>query len=117
MPLGAPRSLIQMVSKQKGVFIEVGLLPIVITNSFENLFKNLETFLFIIFFYHFFNFVIMKFIPLFRNISKIRNDKRRPKQVYSFHANVDIRAKFTFLEKNTFTNENIHNQKTNKNCS
>ena len=49
VPFEAPRSLIQMVSKRNGVFIEVGLLSTLITNSFENLFKNLETFLFIIF--------------------------------------------------------------------
>ena len=73
VPLGAPRSLIQMVSKWNGVFIEVGLLPTVITNSFENpIIKNLETF-FLSFFCT--NFMIMTFIPLFRNISKIHNDK------------------------------------------
>ena len=67
------------------------------TNFFENpIIKNLETF-----FYHFFctDFTIMTFIPLYRNISKIYNDKRRPKQVYSFHANADIKAMFTFLKK------------------
>ena len=35
VPLEAPRSLIQMVSKRKGVFIEMDLSPIVITNSFK----------------------------------------------------------------------------------
>ena len=67
-------------------------LPTMTTNSFENpIIKNLETF--------FFDFTIMTFIPLFRNISKIHNDKRRPKQVYSFHANADIKVMFTFLKK------------------
>ena len=65
-------------------------LPTMTTNSFENpIIKNLETFFFIIFYT---DFMIMTFIPLFRNISKIHNDKRRPKQVYSFHANADIKA-------------------------
>ena len=69
-------------------------LPTMTTNSFDY-YQNLETF------FYFFgtDFTIMTFIPLFRNISKIHNDKRRPKQVYSFHANVDIKAMFTFLTK------------------
>ena len=67
-----------------------------VTNSFEDpIIKNLKTF-FIIFCT---DFMIMKFILLFRNISKIHNNKRRPKQVYSFHANADINAKFTFFKK------------------
>ena len=52
-------------------------LPTMTTNSFENpITKNLETF-----FYHFFcaDFMIVTFIPLFRNVNKIHNDKRRPK--------------------------------------
>ena len=95
VPLGAPRSLIQMDSKRKGVIIEMDLSPTVITNSFENLFKNSKTF------FHFFctDFMIMTFIPLCRNINKIRNDKRCSKQVYSFHANVDIKTRFTSLKK------------------
>ena len=72
-------------------------LPTMTTNSFKNpITKNLKTF-FLPFFCT--DFTIMTFIPLFRNISKIHNDKRHPKQVYSFHANVDIKTKFTFLKK------------------
>ena len=51
-------------------------LPTMTTNSFENpITKNLETF------FYFFgtDFTIMTFIPLFKNINKIHNDKRRPK--------------------------------------
>ena len=74
-------------------------LPTMTTNFFENpITKNLEIFFF---YHHFFctDFTIMTFIPLFQNISKIHNDKRRPKQVYSFHANADIKVMFTFLKK------------------
>ena len=35
-------------------------------------------------------------------------------QVHSFHANADIKAKFTYF-KSTFANENICDQKTNRN--
>ena len=46
--------------------------------------------------------MIMEFIPLLENISKIYNDKGCPKQVYSFHANADIKAKFyIFQEKHS----------------
>ena len=34
-------------------------------------------------------------------------------QVHSFHASVDIEAKFTYF-KSAFANENIRDQKTNK---
>ena len=63
-----------------------------ITNSFKILItKNLETYCI--------DFTITTFILFFRNISKIHNDKKGPKQVYSFHANADIKTVFTFLKK------------------
>ena len=46
--------------------------------------------------------MIMEFIPLLENISKIYNDKGCPKQVYSFYANANIKAKFyIFQEKHS----------------
>ena len=36
-------------------------------------------------------------------------------QVHSFHANANIKAKFTYF-KSASANENIRDQKTNKNC-
>ena len=54
-------------------------LPTMTTNSFENpITKNLEIF-FLSFIFFCANFMIMTFIPLFRNVNKIRNDKKRPK--------------------------------------
>ena len=35
-------------------------------------------------------------------------------QVHSFHANANVKAKFTYF-KSAFANENIRDQKTNKN--
>ena len=82
----------QIAPKWKEVSIGMDSLLTMVTNSFENpIIKTWKHF--------FFYFMIMKFILLSRNISKIHNDKRRPKQVYSFHANADIKAKFTFFKK------------------
>ena len=42
--------------------------------------------------------MVMEFIPFLENISKIYNDKGCPNQVYSFHANADIKAKFYIFQ-------------------
>ena len=53
-------------------------LPTMTTNSFENpITKTLKPFFLFIFFCA--DFMIMTFFPLFRNVNKIRNDKKRPK--------------------------------------
>ena len=58
MPLGAPRSLMQMDSKWKRVFIEMDLLPTVIINSFKIQNQTFEkNFIFCT------DFMIMRFIP------------------------------------------------------
>ena len=62
-PLGVPSSLIQMVSKWKGVFIEMDLLPIVITNSFKIQNQTFEKHFIFIFYFFCVDFMIMKFIP------------------------------------------------------
>ena len=48
-------------------------------------------------------------------LAKFRTTKMSETQVHLFHANADIKAKFTYF-KSAFTNENIRDQKTNKNC-
>ena len=65
--LGSPKSLIQMVLKQKGVFVEIDLLPTVITNSFKIQNQTFEK--------KHFPFLWSWNLFLFRNISKIHNDK------------------------------------------
>ena len=68
VPLGVPRSLIQMVSKRQGMFIEMDLLPTVITNSFQIQNQTFEKH------FHFFSMTLWSWnIFLFRNISKIPN--------------------------------------------
>ena len=96
LPHRAPRPFIQMVPRWKWVFVRI-------TNNDhqffrESYYQKLEN-IFLSFSYT--DFMIMTFIPLFWNISKLHNDKRRPKQVYSFHANADIKAMFTFLKKHS----------------
>ena len=62
VPLGAPRSLILMVSKRKRVFVEMDSSPTVITKSFKIQNQTFEKY----FHFHFFvcaDFMIMKFIP------------------------------------------------------
>ena len=99
MPLGAPRSLIQMVPKMKGSVYRGGF----ITNNNHQFFQDPKSNIWTTF--SFFALTLWSWnLFLFRTISNICNDKRRPKQVYSFHANVDIKVKFAFLKKNTFTN-------------
>ena len=93
VPFGAPRLFIQMVQGENECLLG---LPIMTTNSFENpITKNLETF----FYFFALTLMIMTFIPLFRNVNKIHNDKRHPKQIYSFCANADIKVEFTFFKK------------------
>ena len=83
----------QKISKWKKVFIEIGSLPTVITNSFRipvvQKFENIFT--------HIFSFSFA--LGFFRSINKIYDDKRHLKQVYSFHTNADIKIKFTFFKK------------------
>ena len=99
MPFGAPRSLIQMVSKWKGVFIEMDLLPTVMTNSFKIQNQTFEQHFYFLFFFCS-DFMIMKFIPFFLEVSaKILNDKSIQNKVHSFYANADIKAVFIFLKK------------------
>ena len=95
MPCGAPRSLIQMVSKRKGVFIEMDLLPTLITNSFKIQNQTFEQY----FHFHFLLYFMIMKLFLFRNISKIQNDKMFETQVHLFHAHANIKARFTFLNK------------------
>ena len=88
--LRAPRSLIQMVLKWKGVFIEMGLLSTVITNSFKIQNQTFKKH------FHFFALTLWSWnLFLFRNISEIHNDKG----IWNTSAHVDIKAVFTFLEK------------------
>ena len=66
------------------------------TNSFRipvvQKFENILT--------HIFSFSFaLGFIFFFRSINKIHDDKMCLKQVYSFHANANIKAKFTFFKK------------------
>ena len=84
-------------------------LPTMITNSFENpITKNLETF-FLSFFCT--DFMIMTFIPLFRNVNKIHNDKGVQNKFIHFMQMLTSKQSLHF-SKSAFTNENIHN----KNC-
>ena len=70
VPLGVPRSLIQMISKRKGVFIGMHLLPTVITNSFKIQNQTFEKH------FHFCVLILWSWnLSLFRNISKIHNEK------------------------------------------
>ena len=48
---------------------------------------------------YFFIFFCTEIYSPFRSINKIHDDKRHLKQVYSFHANADIKVKFTFFKK------------------
>ena len=83
----------QKISKWKKVFIEMGSLPTVITNSFRiPVFQKFENI-----FIHIFSFSFA--LRFFRSINKIHDDKRRLKQVYLFHTNANIKAKFTFFKK------------------
>ena len=94
--IGAPRPFIQMVSKRKGVFIEMDLLPIVITNSFKIQNQTFEKH------FHFLSFSLTLWswnLFLFRNISEIQNDKIFETQVHLFHAHANIKVRFTFLKK------------------
>ena len=62
-------------------------LPTMTTNSFENLFKNLETFLFIIFSFSF----ALGFILFLEVSTKFMMTKISKTQVHSFHAHADIK--------------------------
>ena len=69
---------------------------IMTTNSFRipivQKFENIFTHIFFIFF-------CIGIYSLFRSINKIHDDKRSLEQVYSFHANANIKAKFIFFKK------------------
>ena len=93
VPFGTPRSLIQMVSKQKGVFIEIDLLPTVITNSFK--IKHLKN-IFIFFLRWFYDHEIYSFLE---TSARFIMTKVSETQVHSFHTQTDIKAMFTFLKK------------------
>ena len=99
MPLRAPTSLIQMVSKRKGVFIEMNLLLTVITNSFKIQNQTFEKHSF--FFIHFFlrqlyDYEIYSFLE---TSARLIMTKIFETQVHSFHAHADIKVVFTFLKK------------------
>ena len=77
VPLGY-HIFIQMISQWKEVFIKVGSLPTVITNSFRtSVVQKLENI-----FNHIF-FLLHWDLFSFRSMNKIHDDKTRPKQVYS----------------------------------
>ena len=89
----------------------LGLLTVT-TNSFENpITKNLKTH----FLFFCADFIVMTFIPFLEILAKFRTTKMSKTQVHLFHANVDIKAEFTYF-KRAFTNENIRDQTTNKHC-
>ena len=85
----------QKISKWKKVFIKMGSLPTVITNSFRipvvQKFENIFT--------HIFIFSCTGIYSLFISNNKIHDDKRRLKQVYLFHANANIKAKFNIFQE------------------
>ena len=94
VPLGAPRSLIQMVSKRMGVFIEMDLLPTVITNSFKIQNQTFEQH------FHFLLWLYDHEIYSFLETSaRFIMTKVSETQVHPFHAHADIKAVFTFLKK------------------
>ena len=70
--------------------------PTMATNSFRipivQKFENIFTHIFFIFF-------CIGIYFLFRSINKIHDDKMRLKQVYLFHANADIKAKFNIFQE------------------
>ena len=86
----------QKIPKWKKVFIKMGSLPIVITNSFRILviqkFENIFNHNFLL------SFALGFVLFLFSN-NKIHDDKRRLKQVYLFHANANIKAKFNIFQE------------------
>ena len=72
VPHGAPRPFIQMVPRWKWVFVRMDTLPTMTTNSFKVKDRTIGKH----FHFHFCTvFMITKFIPLFRNIDKIQNEK------------------------------------------
>ena len=75
-----------MISQWKEVFIKMGSLLIITTNSFRIpvVQKNWKHF-------HLYFFFCIGMYSLFRSNNKIHDDKRRPKQVNSFHAHADIK--------------------------
>ena len=94
----APRGtkIFQKIPKWKKVFIKMCWLPTVITNSFRipvvQKFENI--------FSHIFSFPFALGFILFLLVStKFMMTKNVQNKVYSFHANVDIKVKFTFLKK------------------
>ena len=97
---------------KKGVFIEMNLLLTVITNSFQIQNQTFEKH----FHFHFFSTTLWSWnLFLFRNIIKIPNDKGIQNKFIHFMQMLTSKQ-CLHLSKSTFTNENIHNQKTNKNC-
>ena len=95
---------------KKGVFIEMNLLLTVITNSFQIQNQTFEKH------FSFFSMTLWSWnLFLFRNISKIPNDKSIQNKFIHFMQILTSKQCLHF-SKSTFTNENIHDQKTNKNC-
>ena len=109
VPFGAPRSLIQMVSKRNGVFIEMDLLPIVITNSFKIQNQIFERH------FHFFWLYDHKIYSFLEPSAKFVMIKGIQNKFIHFMQILTSKQSLHF-SKGTFTNEHIHNQKTNKNC-
>ena len=92
--IGAPRPFIQMVSKWKGVFIEMDLLPTVIINSFKIQNQTFERH------FHFFSWLYDHEIYSFLETSaRFIMTKVSETQVYSFHAHADIIRVSTFFKK------------------
>ena len=80
--------------------------PTMITNSFKiPVIKTWKHF------HHFLFFFALKFYSLFRNISKIQNDKKRETKALFFHANSLHQNDVYIFQESALKNENIHGQK------
>ena len=92
-----------------------------ITHSNNQFFQDPKSNIWTTFLFSFFfcsDFMIMKFIPFFLEVSaKIPIDKSVQNKVHLFHANADIKAVFTFLKKHIHKWKKIHDQKTKKTAS
>ena len=88
----------QKIPKWKEVFIKTDWLLTMITNHFEiPVVQNLETFSFFLFLHWLYDHKIYPFF--FKTSAKFRTTKMSETQVHSFHANANIKVKFTSLEK------------------
>ena len=94
-PSGHQGLLFKWFQNEKRVFIEMDLLPTIITNSFQIQNQTFEKH------FHFLYWLYDHFIPFFLEVSaKIHNDKSVQNKVHLFHVNADIKAKFTFTNEN-----------------